>query len=68
MYNGYIYIYIFIYIYIYIYMCVCVCVCGVMVTNSAADAKGPRFNSSVARTYLGFNSRASTLTGKQCKC
>ena len=46
----------------------CVCVCGVMVTNSAVGAKGPGLNSSVARTYLGFISRASTLAGKQCKC
>ena len=31
-----------------------------MVRHSAADAKGPRFNSSVARAYLRLNSQAST--------
>ena len=39
---------------------------GLVVTHSAAGAKGPGFNSPVARAYLRFNSRASTLTGKQC--
>ena len=33
---------------------------GLVVTNSAAGAKGPRFNSPVARSYLRFNSRACT--------
>ena len=32
----------------------------------AAGAKGPDFNSPVARAYLRFNSRASTRAGKQC--
>ena len=36
---------------------------GVMVTHSAA---GPGFNFPVARAYLRFNSRASTLADKQC--
>ena len=36
-----------------------------MVIHSAAGAKGPAFNSPVARAYLTFNSRASTLAGKQ---
>ena len=33
---------------------------GLVVIHSAASAKGPGFNSTVARTYLRFNSRAST--------
>ena len=37
-----------------------------MVTHSAAGAMGPGFNFPVARTYLRFNYRASTLAGKQC--
>ena len=37
-----------------------------VVTHSAAGAKGPGFNSRVARAYLRFNSRPSTLAGKQC--
>ena len=32
-----------------------------MVTHSAAGAKGPGFNSPIARAYLRFNFRASTL-------
>ena len=32
-----------------------------VVTHSAAGAKGPRFNTPVARAYLRFNSPASTL-------
>ena len=39
--------------------------CGPMVTHSAAGAKGPGFNSPVARAYLRFISRASILEGKQ---
>ena len=35
-----------------------------MVKHSAA--KGPGFNSAVARAHLKFNSQASTLAGKQC--
>ena len=37
-----------------------------MVIHSAASAKGLGFNSPVVRSYLRFNSRASTLAGKQC--
>ena len=37
-----------------------------MVIHTAASAKGPGFNSPVARAYLRFNSRASTLASKQC--
>ena len=36
-----------------------------MVIQSTASAKGSGFNSPVARAYLRFNPRASTLTGKQ---
>ena len=39
---------------------------GLVVLHSAASAKGPGFNSPVARAYLRFNSRASTLAVKQC--
>ena len=39
---------------------------GLVVTHSAAGAKGPGLNSRVARAYLRFNSRASTPAGKQC--
>ena len=35
-----------------------------MVTHSAVGAKGPGFNSPIARAYLSLNSRASTLAGK----
>ena len=38
----------------------------IVVTQSAADANGPGFNSSAVRAHLRFNSRASTLAGKQC--
>ena len=37
-----------------------------MVIHSAARAKGPGFSSPVARAYLRFNFRPSTLAGKQC--
>ena len=37
-----------------------------VVIHSTASAKGPGFNSPVARTYLRFNSRASTLASKKC--
>ena len=43
-------------------------ICGLggrAVIHSAASAKGQGFNSPVTRVYLRFNSRASTLTGKQ---
>ena len=42
---------------------------GLVVTHSAAGArgaKGPEFNAPVAWAYLSFNSRTSTLAGKQC--
>ena len=39
---------------------------GLVVIHSAASANGPGSNSSIARAYLRFNSRASTLAGKQC--
>ena len=39
---------------------------GLVVTHSAAGAKGPGFNSPVVRENLIFNSWASTLVGKQC--
>ena len=39
---------------------------GLVVTHSTAGAKGPGFNSAVTRAYLRFNSRASTLAGRQC--
>ena len=44
----------------------CVCGCDVVATHYAAGATGPGLNSAVVRTYLRFNSRASTLAGKQC--
>ena len=37
-----------------------------VVIHSAASAKGPGVNFPVARAYLRFNYRASTLAGKQC--
>ena len=37
-----------------------------MVIHSGAGAKGPGFDSPVARAYLRFNSQASALAGKQC--
>ena len=37
-----------------------------MVIHLAASVKGPGFNSPIARAYLRFNSRASTLAVKQC--
>ena len=40
--------------------------CGLVVIRPAASAKGPWFNSPVARTYLRFNSRTSTPAGKRC--
>ena len=40
---------------------------GLVVAHSAAGAKGPGLNSPVTRTYLRFNSRASTLAGRQCR-
>ena len=39
---------------------------GPVVTHSTAGVKGPGFNSPVARAYLRFNFRPSTLAGKQC--
>ena len=39
---------------------------GQVVIHSAASAQGPGFNSPVGRAYLRFNSRASTLAGRQC--
>ena len=38
---------------------------GLVVIHSAASVKGSGFNSPVARAYLRFNSRTSTLAGKQ---
>ena len=39
---------------------------GLVVIHSAASAKGPGLDQfPVARAYLRFNSRASTLAGKQ---
>ena len=38
---------------------------GLVVTHSAAGTNGPGFNSSIARAYLRFNYRASTLAGNQ---
>ena len=46
--------------------CVNIDLGGLVVTHSAAGAKGPWFNFTVARAYLRFNSWASTLAGKQC--
>ena len=37
---------------------------GDLVAHSAASAKGPGFNSLVARAYMRFNSRASALARK----
>ena len=37
-----------------------------VVIHSAASAKGPWFNFPVARVYLRFNYRASTLADRQC--
>ena len=37
-----------------------------LVKHSDASAMGSGFNFPVARAYLRFTSRASTLTGKQC--
>ena len=37
-----------------------------MVTHFVDGAKGPGFNSPVAKAQLRFNSWASTLAGKQC--
>ena len=64
----YIYIYIYIiYIYIlYIYIYTHIGIGGLLVIHSAAGAKGPGFNSPVARAYFRFNSQASTLAGQQC--
>ena len=39
---------------------------GLVVIHSAASANGPGVDLPVARAYLRFNSRASTLAGKQC--
>ena len=39
---------------------------GLVVIHSAAGAKGPGFNSPVARAYLTFNSQTSTLGGNEC--
>ena len=39
---------------------------GPMVIHSAASTNGPGFNSPVARAYLIFNYRASTLADNQC--
>ena len=39
---------------------------GRVVKHSAARAKGQWFNSPVARAYLKFNSRVSTLADKRC--
>ena len=39
---------------------------GLVVTRSAAGAKGPELNSTVVRAYSRFNSRVTTLAGKQC--
>ena len=50
----------------YIYIYICRGLDGLVITHSDAGAKGPGFNSEVARAYLRFNSRASTLAGKQC--
>ena len=39
---------------------------GLMIKQSAAGAKVPRFNSPVTRAHLRFNSRMATRAGKQC--
>ena len=39
---------------------------GLVVTHSTAGVNDLGFNCPVARTYLRFNSRASTLASKQC--
>ena len=61
----YIYIYIYIYICVYIYIYIYIYIGGLVVAHWAAGAKGTGFNSPVARAYLRFNFRASTLAGKQ---
>ena len=38
--------------------------CSLVITHSAAGAKGLRLNSSVAQTYFRFNSRVFALASK----